>query len=158
MGDISKNFSWKEFNISSDHPDLLENNLIEMEAYKENGEAFVKGILQPLRDSLGRDQVITLGSGFRGPTLNSAVGGSAGSQHQRFQAGDINVKGYTTHEGRLIILGHIWALHAQGIICVGQALIERGCIHVSSPRDPARDGEIAFFDVDTKDKRTLSTN
>jgi hypothetical protein len=42
-------------------------------------------ILQPVRDEFG---VITINSGYRGPKLNAAVGGSKTSQHMNGQAAD----------------------------------------------------------------------
>jgi len=45
-----------------------------------------------------------------------------------------------------------WGLEMAGVLNFGQCLIERGCIHISNPRGNGRDGEIAYYDVDTGKK------
>lgn len=48
-------------------------------------------VLQPLRDALGTP--IKIGSGYRSPKLNAAVGGVSNSQHMMGQAVDICIDG-----------------------------------------------------------------
>lgn len=50
-------------------------------------------ILEPLRALVGKS--VNVQSGFRNPTVNSLVGGSATSQHMKGEATDINVEGMT---------------------------------------------------------------
>lgn len=53
-------------------------------------------VLEPLRTLVNKS--INIQSGFRNPTVNSLVGGSATSQHMKGQAVDINVEGITPSE------------------------------------------------------------
>lgn len=48
-------------------------------------------ILQPLRDAM--NEPIKIGSGYRCPTLNAAVGGVKNSQHMTGEAADICIDG-----------------------------------------------------------------
>jgi len=148
---LSENFTLEELTNSSDHPELVEQNKSDALEFIHNGETLCFRILQVLRDHIERP--ISVGSGFRNPKLNKAVGSKAKhSQHMSFDAADINVKGLKSHEGRLMLLGVFWGLEMAGVLNFGQCLIERGCIHISNPRGNGRDGEIAYYDVDTGDK------
>ena len=118
--------------------------------YQRQGELLCESILQRLRDL--SQLPVYVGSGFRGTTLNSKVGGSKYSQHMSFQAADINLKGLLSWDGRLILLGIIWGLEMAGKLSFGQLLVERGCVHISLPRGNGRDGEVAYYDVATKKK------
>jgi zinc D-Ala-D-Ala carboxypeptidase len=53
-------------------------------------------VLEPLRTLVGKS--INVQSGFRNPSVNSIVGGSATSQHMKGEAADINVEGMTPAE------------------------------------------------------------
>ena len=53
-------------------------------------------VLEPLRTLVNKS--INIQSGFRNPTVNSLVGGSATSQHMKGEAADINVEGMTPSE------------------------------------------------------------
>lgn len=53
-------------------------------------------VLEPLREHAGKP--ILVGSGYRCPSLNKAVGGVPNSQHQTGEAADIHL--YTNAEGR----------------------------------------------------------
>lgn len=56
-------------------------------AIVENLRALCVNILQPLRDALGSP--VNLNSGYRCPSLNTAIKGSKNSQHMTGQAADI---------------------------------------------------------------------
>lgn len=56
-------------------------------AARQNLEALVDNVLDPLRAAYGKP--ITVNSGYRSPALNKAVGGAAGSQHVKGEAADI---------------------------------------------------------------------
>lgn len=58
--------------------------------------ALCLNVLEPLRTMVGKS--INVQSGFRNPTVNSLVGGSATSQHMKGEAADINVEGVTPTE------------------------------------------------------------
>jgi hypothetical protein len=53
--------------------------------------ALVHNVLQPLRDAMGES--IKIGSGYRCPQLNKAVGGVANSQHIKGEAADLCIDG-----------------------------------------------------------------
>ena len=53
--------------------------------------ALVHNVLQPLRDAMG--EPIKIGSGYRCPQLNRAVGGVGNSQHLTGQAADLCIDG-----------------------------------------------------------------
>lgn len=60
-------------------PEII--NLVYLTAY----------VLQPLRDAM--QEPIKIGSGYRCPALNRAVGGVANSQHMKGQAADLCIDG-----------------------------------------------------------------
>ena len=60
-------------------PEII--NLVYLTAY----------VLEPLRESMG--EPIKIGSGYRCPQLNRAVGGVANSQHMKGQAADLCIDG-----------------------------------------------------------------
>ena len=56
-----------------------------------NLAALVNRVLQPLRNIYGRE--VKIGSGFRCPALNKAVGGVSNSQHMKGEAADLCIDG-----------------------------------------------------------------
>lgn len=83
---ITKNFSWAEMQASitakrrgydNTIPDTLKPNMVNL----------CTKVLQPIRDRFGAP--IVVGSGYRCPKLNKAVGGVASSQHMTAAAADI---------------------------------------------------------------------
>lgn len=56
---------------------------------KENLEALIENVLDPLREWYGKP--IYVNSGYRNPILNRAVGGVSNSQHVKGEAADIDV-------------------------------------------------------------------
>lgn len=48
-------------------------------------------LLQPLREAVGKP--ISIGSGYRCPELNKAVGGVPSSQHVKGEAADLHIEG-----------------------------------------------------------------
>ena len=49
-------------------------------------------------DSKARELPVIVTSGYRGPALNKAIGGSTTSQHMKAEAADFNVPGMTSRE------------------------------------------------------------
>jgi zinc D-Ala-D-Ala carboxypeptidase len=66
--------------VAANSPDLLA-NLISVASL----------LLQPIRDHY--DSPLVVNSGFRGPELNAAIGGSKSSQHMKAEAADFWVPG-----------------------------------------------------------------
>ena len=89
MGNLSKNFDWKEFEKSDTASRLHIVNVINDWEVRDNIKALVDNILQPLRDAWGGPLFIN--SGYRSPELNKAVGGAATSQHTKGCAADVGV-------------------------------------------------------------------
>ena len=87
MGDLSKNFSLREFEKSDTAFRLGIDNTIKSKDVKDNIKELVDNILQPLRDSWGKPLFVN--SGYRCINVNKAVGGVPTSQHVIGQAADI---------------------------------------------------------------------
>lgn len=85
MGDITKNFSWSEFEYSYTAKQLGIDNSITAE-HKPYIRTLCMQVLQPLRDALGP---VNISSGYRSIELNKAIKGASTSQHCRGQAADI---------------------------------------------------------------------
>ena len=85
---LSKDFMLSEF---TDTDTGLPNNPSQEEI--RNLKLLVQKVLQPVRDKFG---VINVTSGFRSPAVNSAVGGSATSDHVHGRAADIQCEDMAT--------------------------------------------------------------
>jgi len=85
---LSENFSLKEFTKSSTATRLGIDNTPEDEHLEAAVSLFTE-VVQPVRDNFGST---TINSGYRGPDLNEAVGGSSRSQHCKGQAADIECR------------------------------------------------------------------
>lgn len=93
MGDISKNFSFSEFEHSEKAIENGIENKIPSEDIRANITSLVDTVLQPLRDSLGAR--VDVNSGYRCKKLNELVGGTEKSQHRKGEAADIKSPFYT---------------------------------------------------------------
>lgn len=109
---LSANFTFGEMTRTGQTA-LQEKNRQEAEAVIGALEALCKTILQPVRDHFG---VVKVHSCFRGPAVNSAVGGSKTSQHMKGEAVDFSVPGKTLEE--------VFAWIAKSDIPFGQAILE----------------------------------
>lgn len=87
MGDISKNFSFVEFEKSDTAMKRGIDNSIRDAKVKASICSLVKNVLQPLREHYGKP--LTINSGYRCAALNRAVSGVATSQHVKGEAADI---------------------------------------------------------------------
>ena len=86
---LSKNFTLQEFTKSQ----TAERKGIDntpAEAHLENAKILFEKVVQPVRDHFGPT---IINSGYRGPALNEAVGGSSKSQHCKGEAADIECPG-----------------------------------------------------------------
>lgn len=84
MGDITENFSYDEFKVSRDYPQVAAAiELTQMDRYKCFWMAHL--FLQPIRDMINTGNAssaqISITSGIRRGELNSLVGGVPGSDH-----------------------------------------------------------------------------
>ncbi len=87
---ISKNFTLDELTASATAKQM---HIINAPGVDEvcNLCALVHNVLQPLRDAMGES--IKIGSGYRCPQLNKAVGGVPNSQHINGEAADLCIDG-----------------------------------------------------------------
>ena len=86
-GQITENFSWKEFQRSSKAEELGIDNSIPDESIASQVRSLVVTVLQPLRSAFGKP--LHINSGYRCPALNKALKGAKNSQHTKGQAADI---------------------------------------------------------------------
>ena len=86
---LSKNFTLQEFTKSQTALRRGIDNTPEGE-HLEAAKALFENVVQKVRDHFG---TTVINSGYRGPALNEAVGGSSRSQHCKGQAADIEVPG-----------------------------------------------------------------
>lgn len=91
---LSPNFSLQEFTKSQTAVRLGIDNTPE-EDHLVAAQSLFLMVVQPIRDHFGPT---VLNSGYRGPALNEAVGGSATSQHCKGEAVDLEVPGVPNAE------------------------------------------------------------
>lgn len=87
MGTISKDFSYREFEVSEVADQKHICNVIVSFDVRDSIKALVDEVLQPLRDAWGKP--LAVNSGFRCRELNEEVGGVPTSQHRKGEAADI---------------------------------------------------------------------
>ena len=85
---LAKNFTFGELTTTSRN-ELAAKNAAEAVDFLDAGKALA-AMLQAVRDHFGKP--VKVHSGFRGRTLNAAVGGAETSQHLTFQAADFHVE------------------------------------------------------------------
>lgn len=90
---ISKNFTLEEFTASTTAKAKGITNVPSTQQMA-NLCALVHHVLQPLRDAMGHE--VKIGSGYRCPRLNQAVGGVSNSQHLKGEAADLCIDGDKT--------------------------------------------------------------
>jgi len=86
---LSKNFSLQEFTKSQTATRQGLDNAPNDE-HLASATALFENVVQKVRDNFG---VTVINSGYRGPALNTAVGGSSNSQHCKGEAVDIECPG-----------------------------------------------------------------
>ena len=86
---LSTNFSLQEYTKSQTATRQGLDNTPN-EAHMTSATALFENVVQKVRDNFG---VTVINSGYRGPALNTAVGGSTNSQHCKGEAVDIECPG-----------------------------------------------------------------
>jgi zinc D-Ala-D-Ala carboxypeptidase len=99
MVTLSKNFTLQEYIKSQTALRQGIDNTPSNE-HLESAKKLFEMVVQPVRDHFG---VTVINSGYRGPALNAAVGGSATSQHCRGEAVDIECPGTPNYDVALWI-------------------------------------------------------
>ena len=91
---LSKNFTLQEFTKSQT---ALRHSIDNTpgDDHLANAKSLFENIVQPVRDKFG---VTVINSGYRGPKLNEAVGGSSKSQHCQGEAADIECPGTANYD------------------------------------------------------------
>jgi len=138
---LTPHFSFEELTRTC-KSDLQDANRREARDYYDKLK-LVAQMLEVVRAKFGAVRVT---SGFRGPAVNAAVGGSATSQHSKGEAADIVCPAVTVDEL------HRWIVVESGL-AFGQCILEKppgkAWIHISlgAPyRDLKRCGESLYFD------------
>lgn len=117
---LAKNFTFGELTTTS-RKELAAKNAAEAVDFLDAGKALA-AMLQAVRDHFG--EPVKVHSGFRGRTLNAAVGGAETSQHLTFQAADFHVQGVE------LVDVFDWIRKSSGL-AFGQVILEG-----SSPANP----------------------
>ena len=89
MVKLSENFSLQEYTKSQTATRQGLDNTPN-EEHMASAETLFQNVVQKVRDNFG---VTVINSGYRGPALNTAVGGSSNSQHCKGEAVDIECPG-----------------------------------------------------------------
>jgi len=147
---LSPNFTFEEL-TRTDNRHLLQKNRDMANANPAIKAALTRvavELLEPIRALF--KVPVQINSGYRCPELNTAVGGSATSQHVRGEAADIVIRGVETEALEVEAVRKI--LRELPDLKFGQMLVEFGCIHVSL----GTKREVAHYDVPTKTKRPIN--
>lgn len=91
---LSKNFTLTEFTKSQTALRMGIDNTPNDEHLESAKKLFVN-VVQPVREEFGPTMI---NSGYRGPELNKAIGGSERSQHCKGEAVDIEVPGVSNYD------------------------------------------------------------
>ena len=91
---LAKNFTLNELLKSATADRMGIENWPKSETVLVNLTNVANHILQPVRDQFGP---VRVNSGYRGPALNEAVGGSSKSQHCKGEAVDIECPGHSNY-------------------------------------------------------------
>ena len=141
---LTQHFSFEELTRTG-RSELQEANRREARDYIDKLRQ-VAEMLEVIRAKFG---AVRVNSGFRGPAVNAAVGGSATSQHSKGEAADIVCPSTTVDEL------HKWIVTQSGLK-FGQCILEKPAgsawVHISlgAPyRDPKKCGESLYFDGKT---------
>jgi len=117
---LTPNITFGELTTTS-RSELLAANRAEAVDFLDAGRALAS-MLQAVRSHFGKP--LKVHSGFRGRTLNAAVGGAETSQHLTFQAADFHVEGVD------LVTVFDWIRKESGL-AFGQVILEG-----SSPANP----------------------
>ena len=90
---LSKNFTLQEYTKSQTATRRGLDNT-PGEEHLAKAKSLFENVVQPVREKFG---VTTINSGYRGPALNEAVGGSSNSQHCKGEAVDIECPGTSNY-------------------------------------------------------------
>ena len=142
MGDISRNFSFSEFEYSQTAVENGITNAIPSEEVRQAIRGLVETVLQPLRNTLGVP--LKINSGYRCEALNKLLGGAKNSQHWKGEAADIRSPFYSS-----------WGV-ADMILKLGlpfdQLILYPSFVHVSHKRRGVQRRQV-LYDSSYKEKK-----
>ncbi|MBO4593473.1 MAG: peptidase M15 [Bacteroidaceae bacterium] len=130
---ITRNFSWAEMQASATARRKGFDNTIPA-SLRPNMINLCTNVLQPIRDAYGKP--IIVGSGYRCPKLNKAVGGVSNSQHMTASAADIHSLSDRLSDNRelwdiIITLANAGRIHCRQIIWEYGTLTGPDWIHIA---------------------------
>ncbi len=141
MGTISKDFSYKEFEVT-DQPEFKFKNMIASMEVRDSVKALVNNVLQPLRDAWGKP--LHINSGYRCMELNKAVFGAATSQHIKGEAADVCPYGNRNTAGDPDAVLQLAQLAYDIKLPFDQMILYPTFVHFSHKSDGKQRGQILY--------------
>ena len=129
MGTISKDFSYREFEVSEVADQKHICNVIVSFDVRDSIKALVDEVLQPLRDAWGKP--LAVNSGFRCRELNEEVGGMPTSQHRKGEAADICPFGVRNGKGDIKVVTELARLAVKLKLPFDQMILYPAFVHFS---------------------------
>ena len=141
MGTISKDFSYREFEVSEVADQKHICNVIVSFDVRDSIKALVDEVLQPLRDAWGKP--LAVNSGFRCRELNEEVGGVPTSQHRKGEAADICPFG-RNGKGDIKIVTELARLVVKLKLPFDQMILYPSFVHFSHKLEGNQRGQILY--------------
>lgn len=142
MGTISKDFSYREFEVSEVADQKHICNVIVSFDVRDSIKALVDEVLQPLRDAWGKP--LAVNSGFRCRELNEEVGGVPTSQHRKGEAADICPFGVRNGKGDIKVVTELAMLAVKLKLPFDQMILYPSFVHFSHKLEGNQRGQILY--------------
>lgn len=142
MGTISKDFSYREFEVSEVADQKHICNVIVSFDVRDSIKALVDEVLQPLRDAWGKP--LAVNSGFRCRELNEEVGGVPTSQHRKGEAADICPFGVRNGKGDIKVVTELARLAVKLKLPFDQMILYPSFVHFSHKLEGEQRGQIIY--------------
>ena len=142
MGTISKDFSYREFEVSEVADQKHICNVIVSFDVRDSIKALVDEVLQPLRDAWGKP--LAVNSGFRCRELNEEVGGMPTSQHRKGEAADICPFGVRNGKGDIKVVTELARLAVKLKLPFDQMILYPAFVHFSHKLEGQQRGQILY--------------
>lgn len=142
MGTISKDFSYREFEVSEVADQKHICNVIVSFDVRDSIKALVDEVLQPLRDAWGKP--LAVNSGFRCRELNEEVGGVPTSQHRKGEAADICPFGVRNGKGDIKVVTELARLAVKLKLPFDQMILYPSFVHFSHKLEGEQRGQILY--------------
>ncbi len=142
MGTISKDFNYREFEVSEVADQKHICNVIVSFDVRDSIKALVDEVLQPLRDAWGKP--LAVNSGFRCRELNEEVGGVPTSQHRKGEAADICPFGVRNGKGDIKVVTELARLAVKLKLPFDQMILYPSFVHFSHKLEGKQRGQICY--------------